>query len=119
MNQKRFASRALWELVNSLKLPLLQGKDKNSYAYCSLFLFWFAASGGTSCSPSDSSDLANSKLWLTDLDWSGEANQLKEAAISKPGNYTIELAYKILRRLRLVDQQVGNVLVLVLFGAAA
>lgn len=86
MNQKRFASHALRELVSSLKLPLLQAEDASS--------------------PSECFDLANSKLWLTELDWSDEAAQLREAAVSNPTAYTVELAYKLLRRLRLVDQQI-------------
>ncbi|KAL5477502.1 hypothetical protein EMCRGX_G024312 [Ephydatia muelleri] len=86
MNQKRFASHALRELVSSLKLPPLQAGDAPS--------------------PSECFDLANSKLWLTDLDWSSEAAQLRKAAVSNPTAYTVELAYKLLRRLRLVDQQI-------------
>ena len=106
MNQKRFASHALRELVSSLKLPLLQGKDMRALLCHIPWHLAASCAAEDASSPSECFDLANSKLWLTELDWSDEAAQLREAAVSNPTAYTVELAYKLLRRLRLVDQQV-------------
>ncbi len=58
--------------------------------------------------PDECSELARSSLWSVDVDWSEQAQALREIALHNPQLFSVEYGRETITQLRIIGKQVDS-----------